>query len=144
MRPCNLKRRVIPQDGSFMLGSPKVGGFVENFRRVGKDHETVGETWRDPKHFAIGRAQRFCHPFAKSGRTTPEIDRDVVDFSAQTADELSLRLLDLVMQTAYHVLVRERLVVLNKGAHNAHFRQNALVVAFEKGTPAIFEDPGFE
>ena len=132
VRPCNLKRRVIPQDGSFMLGSPKIGGFVENFRRVGKDHETVGETGRDPEHFAIGCAQRFCHPFAESGRTAPEIDRDVVDFSAQTADELSLRLLDLVMQTAYHVPVRERLIVLNERTHNAHFRQSPLVVAFEK------------
>ena len=104
----------------------------------------MGEPWRDPKHFAIGGAQGFSHPFAEGGRTAAEIDRDVVDFSAQTANELSLGLLDLVMQAAYHVLVRERLVVLNEGAHNAHFRQNALIVAFEKGTPAIFKDPGFE
>ena len=45
-----------------------------------------------------------------------EIDCDVEDFAAETADQFSLRLLDLVMETAYHVPPGERLIVLNEGA----------------------------
>ena len=80
----------------------------------------------------------------KVGEWRRRSTRDVEDFSAQTANKLSLRLLDLVMETAYHVLVGEGLIVLNEGSQNADFRQNPFVVAFEKGTSTIFEDPGFK
>ena len=73
-----------------------------------------------------------------------EIERDVEDFSAQTADQLSLRLLDLVVETAHHIPPGEGLIVLNEGTRDTEFRQSPLVVAFEKSTPAVFEDLGFK
>ena len=44
-----------------------------------------------------------------------QINRDVEDFSTDAANKLSLRLLNLVVKTAYYVLARERLIVLDKG-----------------------------
>ena len=127
-----------------MLRRPEVGGFVEDFGSVGEDHEAVCETGGNPEHFAIGGAQSFSHPLAEGGRIAAEIDGDVVDFSPETADEFSLGLLDLVVETTHHALVGEGLIVLNEGTGDAHVRQNPLIVAFEKRTPAVFEHLWFE
>jgi hypothetical protein len=91
---------------------------------------------------AVGGAERFPNPLAEGGRMAPEIDGDVKDLSAQTANKLPLRLLDLVMETAHHVFVGEGLIVLNERSQNTDLRQDPFIVAFEKGTSTIFEHPG--
>jgi len=115
-----------------VLGGPEIGCFVEDFRSVREDHEAVSKAGGNPEHFAVGGAQGFCHPPTESGRVAAEIDGDVVDLSAETANELSLGLLDLVMETTYYAPVGEGLVVLNERAPNAHFRQNPFIVASKK------------
>src|ERR1700722_16240096 len=127
-----------------MLGSVEIGGLVEHFRALGKDHEAMGEARWNPEHTAIAGAQRFAYPLAKGGGVPAKIDGDVEDLSAQTADELSLRLLHLVMKATHHVLVGKRLIVLNKGAENAEVRQNSFIVAFKKGASAIVENSRFQ
>jgi hypothetical protein len=72
-----------------------------------------------------------------------EVDRDVEDFSAETANELSLRLLNLVMETTHHVPPGKGLIVLNEAAGDAEFCQNPFIVAFEKRPAVIFENVGF-
>jgi hypothetical protein len=74
----------------------------------------------------------------------PEIERYVEDFAAQTADQLSLRLVNLVMKTAYHIPPGEGLVVLNERTLNTQFSQSPFIVAFEKSTATVIEDPGFK
>ena len=92
----------------------------------------------------LAAAERFPYPLAEGGRIAADVDRDVEDLSAETTNELSLGLLDLVMQTAYHVLMGEGLIVLNEGSQNTESRQNPLIIAFEKEPTAVFEDPGFK
>ena len=127
-----------------MLGSIEVCSLVEHLRAFRQHHETVPETRRDPKHFAIAAAQRFTHPLAECWRMPPEIDRDVVDFSTQTADQLSLRMVNLVVETAYYIPAGEGLIVLNERTLDTQFGQSAFVVAFEKSTAAVFKDLGFK
>ena len=74
----------------------------------------------------------------------PEIEGDVVNFSAQTADQLSLGLMNLVVETAYHITPGKGLVVLNERTLNTQFSQSPLVVAFEKSTAAVIEDLWFK
>ena len=52
----------------------------------------------------VGGAQGFSHPFAEGGRIAAEIDGDVVDLSPDTTNELSLGLLDLVVETPDYAL----------------------------------------
>jgi hypothetical protein len=122
----------------------KVRRLVEDFRTMGKNHEAVSETWRDPQHVAIAGTQGRPHPLAEGGRIATQVDRHVEDFSAQTTNELSLGLLDLIVETAYHVFARKRLVVLNKGTRDSQVDQDALIVALEKRSPVVFKDSGFK
>jgi hypothetical protein len=127
-----------------MLWSVKISGFIKNFRTLGKDHEAMGKARWNPEHSAIAGAQRFSYPLAKGGGVTAKIDGDVEDLSAQTANQLSLGLLHLIVKAADHVFVGKRLVVLNKGAENAEVRQNPFIVAFKKGASGVFENPRFQ
>src|ERR1700734_4415676 len=126
-----------------MLWSIEVCSFVEDLSALRHHHETVRETGGDPKHSAIAATQRFPHPLAECRRMPPEIERHVVDFSAQTADQLSLRVMNLVMETAYHIPPGERLIVLNERTLDPQFRQSPFVVAFEKSTAGVLEDLRF-
>jgi hypothetical protein len=93
---------------------------------------------------AIAGAQDFPNPLAESGRVSAEIEGNVEDFSAKAANELSLRLPDLVMQATYYVLAGRGLVVLHEGTHDSEFGKNPLVKAFEKHPPVVFKEPGFQ
>src|SRR5271168_150790 len=99
---------------------------------------------RDPQHPAIAAAQHLTYPLTESGRVAPEINGDIENLSADAANELSLGLLDLIMETAHNVLKGERLIVLDKAANNTRFRQNSLVIAFEKVTSTVFKDLRFK
>src|ERR1700733_7584742 len=127
-----------------MLGSVEVCGLVEDLSALRHHHETVRETGRNPKHFAIAATQRFPHPLAECRRMPPEIERHVVDFSAQTANQLSLRVVNLIVETANHIPPGERLIVLNERTLDTQFRQSPLVVAFEKSTAGVLEDLRFK
>src|ERR1700677_3782461 len=105
-----------------MLGSVEVCRLVEDLSAFRHHHETVRETGGNPKHSAIAATQRFPHPLAECRRMAPEIERDVVDFSAQTANQLSLRVMNLVVEAAYHVPPGERLIVLNERTLDTQFR----------------------
>src|SRR5277367_6248655 len=70
----------------------------------------------------------------------PEIDCDVPDLSARTADELSLAGLRLVVQPAQDAGFRERVIVLNELRLNAQILKFLLVEAFDKEAPIVAVD----
>ena len=66
----------------------------------------------------------------KSCRTLADVHDDVEDFPGGDADELALRMLNLVVQSAQHIARRARVVVLNEvGIHADIFHEPASIKA---------------
>jgi len=53
-------------------------------------------------------------PLAEVGGVAAEVDGDVPDMAGEYANELALRLAELVMQATEHAFNGERLIVLNE------------------------------
>ena len=116
--PGNVEGGVVPEDGALSSGVVEVGGFVEDFSGVGEDEEAVGEAFGDPEELEIV-VERLgfevkSGPFAEVGGVAAEIDGDVPDMAGEDADELALRLAELVVQAAEDAFGGEGLVVLNE------------------------------
>jgi len=117
-RPGDVEGGIVPEDRTFSGGVVEVGGFVEDLRGVGEDEETVGEAFGNPEELEVvvrGLSLEVkASPFAEVGRVGAEIDGDVPDMTGEDADEFTLGLAELVMQTAEYALNRKGLVVLNE------------------------------
>jgi hypothetical protein len=72
------------------------------------------ESWRHPKLFVIVLRQLNANPLSKRSRRPPKVHRYVKHLTFDYANQLSLRLLDLVMQPAQHTFDRTGVVVLYK------------------------------
>src|SRR5208282_509587 len=84
-----------------------------------------------------GKFERF--PFSESGRTAAKVERDIEDLAGDGADELSLGLLNLIVQAADDIFLGVGMIVLYECLWNAEVRKRALVVAFEKESSVIAE-----
>jgi hypothetical protein len=72
-----------------------------------------------------------------------QVDRDIEYFACNDPHQLSLRLPDLIVQPAQHVLCRARMVVLDEARLQAgRFFEHALVEAFEEESAFIAEHLG--
>lgn len=58
-----------------------------------------------PEHALVFCTEMDASPLAKVRGTAPQIDRHIKDFSLAYADQLSLGLHELVMQTAQYTLL---------------------------------------
>ena len=124
----------------------EVGGFVEDFGRVGEDQEAVGEAGGDPEHGQVAllilgfEVEAFV--LAEGRGVTAKIDGDVPDVSGEYADELSLRLLELVVKAAKDTARGFRLVVLDEAVGEAGGGERLFVEDFGKPTALIAEASG--
>ena len=53
---------------------------------------------------AVFGGQDCANPFAKSRRALADVDRDVEDFTNSSSHELTLRVMELIMQPAQNAL----------------------------------------
>lgn len=117
-RPCDSERRIVPPDAAFAGRVVEVSGLVEHFCGIGKDQETMGKSLRNPQHFQItvhrARFQVEDSVAAKVRRIAAEIDGDVQNVPVEYTHQLSLRLAQLVVQTAQDAARRKRLIILHK------------------------------
>ena len=78
----------------------------------------MGEAFGDPEELeVVVRGLSFeveARPLAEIGRVAAEIDGDVPYVTGEDADELALRLAELVVQAAEHPLDGKGLVVLGE------------------------------
>ena len=105
---------VVPEDAAVAGLVPEGGAFVEHFGVVAEDAEAVGEAGGDPEHVAVLGGELGAGPLAEGGGAAADVDGDVEDGAAGAADELSLRLLELVVQAADDASARVRMVVLGE------------------------------
>ena len=82
--------------------------------------------------------------FPNVGERPAEIERDIENFAADDAHQLSLRPLNLVMQSAHHIFLRVRVVVLHECVADAELSKSTLVVTLQKEAAVVAEHFGFE
>jgi hypothetical protein len=116
--PGDVESGVVPEDGALTGRVVEVGGLVEDLGGVGEDEKAVGEAFGDPEELefvvgGFGSEVEPC-PFTEIRGVAAKIDSDVPDMAGENADELALRLTELVVQAAEHAFDGERLVVLNE------------------------------
>ena len=95
---------IVPGEGTFALRMITVGGFVEYMRSRGQDRKAVSKSRRNPKHAVVLSGEKFTAPFSKIGRAAPQVHDYVEDFSAGHSHQFSLRVANLVVQSAEYVL----------------------------------------
>ena len=102
--PVNRQIGVVPANAALGTWLIVVGGFVEEFGGFGEDEEAVGETFRNPEgvdfSFIGEGLEMEAGPFAEVGGVAAEVDGYIPDMAGEDADELSLRLAKLVVETS--------------------------------------------
>lgn len=122
-----------------------VRGLVKKFGRLGENDETVCEAFRDPKLVFILCGQISTDPAAESWRGTAQVDSDVENLAFHYANELSLGVLNLVVQAPYNAFSGAGVVVLNKGDGSADGAfEDTLIEAFKKEAAGIAKNARFE
>src|SRR5208282_6421224 len=102
-----------------MLGRIKVSRLVDDVGGFRHDSEAVSKSPRNPQHEFVlaGKCEGF--PFAEGGRALTEVERNIKYLASDGADQFSLRLTNLVVQTADNIFFGIRMIVLHKRLWNA-------------------------
>ena len=80
----------------------------------------------------------------KCWRASSQIDNHIKNFPNRDPNQFSLRTADLIVQAAYYISGRVRMIILNKANRNAGGGHRLLVVAFEKKSALIGENIGLQ
>src|SRR5690349_4208158 len=109
-RPVNFQLGVIPKNGAFRFRGIISRRFVEKICGIAKNEEAMRESGRQPKKTLVLFREFDANPLAKRRRGAPEINAYVKHPAPHNTDQLSLRLTDLIVQTAKNVLARTGMV----------------------------------
>src|ERR1035437_9714428 len=93
--------------------------------------------WHPQLAMVLGRE---CHayPFAKVGRTAPQVHCNVKHLALRDPYQLAMRMLNLVVQTTQHALGRAAVVVLHKlHVQPGGLCEVALIEAFKKEAAGV-------
>ena len=127
-----------------MLGRIIIGAFVEELGAVLEAEEAMGEAGRDPEQLPDLGGQLETEPLAEMGRGAPNVDDDVEGTTGDNADELTLGLLELVMEAAQHAAGRTAVIVLDEDGVNAGGGIVASAPGFEEEAAIVAEDLRFD
>lgn len=100
----------------------------------------MSESGWHPYHERLIGGQTRPDPLTERLGVTPEIDSNIENFPGDDAHELTLGILDLVMQAAQYAALRTRLVILDEIDVDAELCQHALVVTFQKKPARVAVD----
>lgn len=143
--PVYAQRRVVPADAALVLRVPVVGSLVQEVRALGQHDEAVRKAFRYPQHELVLGGQFLRHAPAKGRRAPADIHHNVEHRAFYYAHQLGLRMLDLVVQSAQHVLHGARMVVLHEIRIAAgQLGEPAPVEALEKESSIVAIHLGFD
>jgi hypothetical protein len=142
--PVDGQLRVVPEEAAVAGLVPEGGAFVEDLGVFAEDGEAVGELRGDPEHVVVVCRQLGGRPFAEGGGAAADVDGDVEDAAAGAADELSLGLLELVVEAAHDPTGGVGVVVLREGVGEAVGAVGVGVERFHEPPAGVAADDGFE
>lgn len=104
----------------------------------------MGEALGDPKELEWIGLEVEAFPFAEVWGIGAEIDCDVPNMAGKDANELPLRLSELIMEAAEDTFGRERLVILDEMSRQMEGGEPFLVINFCEPAATISETLGFQ
>src|SRR5712664_617249 len=139
-RPPDSYLGIVPEQHALVLRRVVVGGLVLHVRDLGNHHKAVREPRWNPRHLLGEAFQVEARPFAEGAGTLAQVHRDIPDLAESDANQLSLRLTDLVVKTAQDVLAGARMVVLHElDVEPGGLHERLAVVAFQEEPARILE-----
>src|SRR5712691_4937941 len=97
-----MELRIVPEDTALVLRGVEIRRLVEHFGEFAQNAESVRETYRNPEQLVRFGAYADAFPPAEPGRAAADVHRHIENLAGDDADELALRLADLVVQPAQH------------------------------------------
>ena len=136
-RPGDVEGGVVPEEAAFAGRVIEVGGLVEHLGGVGEDEEAVGEAGGDPEELERIWAEVESGPLPEVGGLGAQVDGDVPDMAGEDANELSLGLFELVVESAKDALGGTGLVILDEAGGQIERGKRILVINFSEPTATI-------
>lgn len=133
-RPFDAHRRVVPGQAALELRRVVVRRLVQEVCRLTEHHEAVRKARRNPQLPVVVLAEFDPVPLPEGRRRPAQVHRHVEDAALDDPYELSLRLLDLVVQAAQHAFAGAGMVVL----HEVHVEPGGLAEGL--GVEALHEE----
>jgi hypothetical protein len=122
--------RIVPQQAPLELRRVEIGGLVKKIRVVGRDEKSMREPGRYPRHAAGLAREREARPFSKVWRSAAQVHGHIEHLPGHHANELSLGLADLIVQSAQDMAAGSGMIVLDELQVQAgRLRKAELVVA---------------
>ena len=98
------------------------------------------EARRHPQHVVVVRGEFRAHPAAEGGGAAPQVHGHIEHGAGHDPHQFALRLGELVMQPAQHMLLGAVLVVLDELQVEARRGELALGPGLEEVAAGILED----
>src|SRR5580698_818913 len=102
------------------------------------------KTHWNPQHALVLAGEPHRFPPSKAWRTLAQVYSDIENLSLDDAHQFSLRMVQLIMQSAQDISRRGGMIVLYKRGGNPNISHDSLVVALEEITALISKHPRFE
>ncbi len=103
----------------------------------------MSQAFGNPQLTPATAFEHLADPLSESGRRSTEVDGDVENDPANGGDELSLRVIDLVVKTPQDVTLRMAVIVLHEGGWKAKHSKLALLEHLREEAAFVGEDWGF-
>ena len=116
--------------------------YPEHERTLLWNDPALGIAW--PAERAPILTPRDADGAAERRRAPPQVDRDVPHLAAHAADQLALRVLDLVVEAAQHAAAGARMIVLHERGVDSGGGERARVPGLEKEAAVVAADDGLD
>src|SRR5882762_6950411 len=113
-------------------------------RLFGCHQKSVGEARRNPQHALVLARKAHGFPSPKARRTSAKVYSNIQDLAFGHPHKFSLRLLNLIVQTAQHIAMRAGMIVLYESFLNSRFGHGLLIVALEEKASIVAENARFK
>lgn len=144
-RPFNPQLRIIEADSPIIFPRIERSCFIRDLGLVGKSHETVSESRRNPELAPVGSREFYTKPPPEPRTRSTYVDRDIPDLPRDAPHQFPLRVRSLIMETPQHALNRLRMIVLNKTDGRIDLlSEESLVPRFVEPSPIVFENHRFK
>lgn len=122
----------------------EIGAFIAKINGITRHTKAVRKPRWNIELTVIFVVEKDPKPSAKRRRAAAHIDRDIKDFPASHVDELSLRLDQLIVQTAQGPSTGSGNIILYEGFRYSGIPIAISLVALEKEAASISKGFGFE